>query len=94
MTWPYRPCNVGYVKQSTAKRGKSLPFAALKKAGALSATFHPDGSVASVVFGAAHAEPAKVEPRPPVDAVAEAIARPFKTDVDSLDDLPEFEGGN
>ncbi len=90
LTWPYVWRNVTYVGQKQAKRGKSLPLAALKKSGALSATFHPDGSVASVVFGAAYAEPPKVQAKP-VQTVEEAIARPFKTDLDALDTLPSYD---
>ena len=59
--------------------------------GATSATFHPDGSVASVVFAPAAVErvPAPYEAKPTPD-VEEALARPFKTDVEALE-LPSYE---
>ena len=77
------------------KRNKALDgLATLKASGAVSATFHPDGTVASVVFGAPE-QPAPVAPAvSPANVAAEILASPKwpRTDVDALDELPSFDG--
>jgi hypothetical protein len=79
---------------ATKKRNKALDgLAKLRSSGALSATFHPDGTVASVVFGAS---PSPVAPpvASPANVTAEILASPLwpRTDIDALDKLPSFDG--
>ena len=83
------------------KRNKALDgLATLRASGALSATFHPDGSVASVVFGAVEARPDTAMPGqvrlPPAAVADEIVASPLwpKTDLDGVDGLPSFDEGN
>ena len=76
------------------KRNKALDgLATLKASGAVSATFHPDGTVAAVVFGASPSVPSATVASPATVA-AEILASPKwpRTDVDALDDLPSYDG--
>lgn len=62
----------------------------LRIAGATAATFHPDGSIASVTFAAVVAAP--VAPAVKSQGVEEVLSRPYpKTDLDGLDDLPAYD---
>lgn len=82
------------------KRVRSERLTALRESGALAATFHPDGSLASVTF-APPAAPASVAnapaPEPAKPAVVEEILASPKwprTDLDALDQLPAYGEGN
>ncbi len=68
-------------------------MAVLSEAKALSATFHPDGSIASVSFGSPGQAQAKQPQAKPAAVIEEALTRTFKTDVEALD-LPGYEDSN
>ena len=65
-------------------------IASLRASGVVSATFHPDGTVASVVFPVVPVEVAQAKPE---KIVHEPVVHP-KTDLDVLTDLPVFEDTN
>lgn len=73
-----------------------VALAALRESGAVSATFHEDGTVASVNFGPLAVATAPVSPVVPTPMVQEILASPSwpKTDLDALDDLPSYEDKN
>ncbi len=73
------------------KRNKALDgLATLKASGALSATFHADGTLASVTFGKPDGEPPAQPQAKPAAIIEEALTRTFKTDIDGLD-LPSYD---
>lgn len=68
-------------------------LATLKSCGAISATFHPDGSIASVNFGTPIQPQVTLPQAKPAAIIEEALTRTFKTDVEALD-LPGYEDSN
>jgi hypothetical protein len=82
-------------EKKTRKRNKALDgLASLRAAGATTATFHQDGSVASVTFAAAEPRsfPLAAEPPPIIQEILTA-PRP-KSDLDVLSELPSYEDSN